>query len=235
MITLTQAKKVSSKIEDIRYYRQKGKNYTRFQVLISCPVKGDFCKAPQPRWVDFNNFYKTSKKGICVTCAAAISNGRNLYTDICKKFPYVRECEARRRNGTHIEVKIACPTKGLSCMAIKPRWVLVLSMFKSISNGRKPGCCQSCSSGGLGHLDRQGYRVIYVQGIKCLEHRYIMEQILGRKLRKGETVHHKNGKRADNRKENLELRMFGNHPVGWSLRQMREYLKTVPKRLGGLK
>jgi hypothetical protein len=62
-----------------------------------------------------------------------------------------------------------------------------------------------------------------------------MQKILGRKLRKGETVHHKNGKRADNRPQNLELRMSGNHPKGWSLRQMREYLKTVPKRLGGLK
>ena len=43
------------------------------------------------------------------------------------------------------------------------------------------------------------------------EHRYIMEQHLGRKLNASEAVHHKNHNRNDNRLENLEVMGHGEH------------------------
>lgn len=51
----------------------------------------------------------------------------------------------------------------------------------------------------------------YIEGRYVFEHRYIMEQHLGRLLRHDEVVHHINGNKLDNRLENLELTTLSEH------------------------
>jgi HNH endonuclease len=53
---------------------------------------------------------------------------------------------------------------------------------------------------------KDGYVVLTI-----LEHRYVMEQHLGRALRRDEHVHHLNGVRDDNRLENLALMTHSDH------------------------
>lgn len=56
-----------------------------------------------------------------------------------------------------------------------------------------------------GNISPLGYRRISVQGRLVHEHRHVMEQILGRRLKPSEIVHHLDGDKLNNSPDNLTL------------------------------
>ncbi len=58
----------------------------------------------------------------------------------------------------------------------------------------------------------EGYKgTTLIEGRYVYEHRYLIERKLGRLLRSGEVVHHKNGDKLDNRLSNLEVHQNSVH------------------------
>jgi hypothetical protein len=62
-----------------------------------------------------------------------------------------------------------------------------------------------------------------------LEHRFVMQQKLGRELLPGENIHHKDGDRLNNHPDNLEL-WLTRQPRGQRVEDMVEWAKEILRR-----
>jgi hypothetical protein len=107
---------------------------------------------------------------------------------------------------------------------------------KELRSGRTRSC--GCMKGdwnrehkprykGECYLTTDGY--VWNGATKCYEHVRVMREHLGRLLMKGETVHHKNGVRNDNRFDNLEL-WASSHPSGQRVEDLVAWSKELLAR-----
>ena len=125
--------------------------------------------------------------GICKTCGGELVRSRQR--NFCSK-----KCKDKHFTGIYQQALDGSPDrrKILDERLIKRRLKRGISLDLPVKKiGRK----------GSGYLAKSGYR--FVCGVA--EHIMVMTEHLKRPLIKGESVHHKNGIRSDNRLENLEL------------------------------
>lgn len=81
---------------------------------------------------------------------------------------------------------------------------------KGARNGRWAGGRWLHPDGYVGIKVPPGHHLRQAHGY-AFEHQLVAEQMIGRRLRDDEVVHHKNGVRNDNRPENLEVKTKGEH------------------------
>lgn len=91
---------------------------------------------------------------------------------------------------------------------------------KFVSDETRRKMSENGKDGGIGHKKKRtdGYIAIYFpdhpqstsEGY-IMEHILVMEALIGRHLNENECVHHINGRRDDNRKENLKLMTLSEH------------------------
>ena len=152
------------------------------------------------------------KPRICVLCGREYKPN-NSNAKHCSPECMAESCRIRARKHYYEKRKHPCILCGRLCKAL---------------------VCQLCSSTNRYYDKHGGYvflRMPSYPGSKkngtILEHRYVMEQFLGRQLTSNEVVHHLNGVRNDNRIQNLALVTEKSHPKN-------TYIKLLQKRIRGL-
>lgn len=182
-------------------------------------------------WFHHGNRRTRAKIKDCETCGEAFADFPSARSRYCSPACQRRLCVRCREpfNPTSANHKYC----SLECKRGTAICELCGKEFPLKKNTAKRFCSRKCFGDGMAPVGSVrphgsgGYTIIKVAegtpGSKVHygpnnrrwmhEHRFVMQNKLGRPLLKTEEVHHINGNRADNRPENLEL-WKGSHPSG---------------------
>jgi len=194
---------------------------------------------------------------LCNTCTKEIKSRRLSLCDSCyhkdwwaknkpepkikERSPFCLDCGIdRERHGRSVKYCNSCALK--RSLERNPEILQVRRIQARNYQRKKKGIDitlpRLTGEFGKGHLNKYGYRILSIPNHPnattkkgaIAEHTYLMSLHLGRPLKKGESVHHKNGLRDDNRIENLELWHKGQPPgqrledkIEWAIEFLKEY------------
>ena len=147
---------------------------------------------------------------VAANCSNPIQGRRGAYGGMCASHAW------RLKNGKELDTPIQSWASGIcgfeACGRKSRNMGLCPSHYKMANQGIPLRTINTKSNGGLGwvpegtkHAMHAGYIRVKTSDGWQREHTMVMEQALGRPLLPHENVHHKNGDRADNRLDNLEL------------------------------
>lgn len=129
--------------------------------------------------------------------------------ECCGKF-FDRKIKTQKACGYECADKLKEKNRELSCAHcnekfIRPHGKLRTYCSRTCSMLARNAVSSVAKPLGSSRKNSDGYIVEKVESGWIMQHRLVMAKTIGRALKKTERVHHKNGKRDDNRPENLEL------------------------------
>jgi len=120
------------------------------------------------------------------------------------KCAYCGKINKLKKTKANLKRKFCSRRKSPDCERYGRKYIQLNKSYIT-ENGKRKLVSKHTIKKGMKKISHQGYVSIWDGDQWQLEHRMIFEKYLDRKLEKGEIIHHRNGKKQDNRIENLQL------------------------------
>lgn len=199
--------------------KQGGRPQKHERVTKPCSLCGGLVTIPATEVREFNYCNRACYQGHRPfrTYKKRSDTGRRLAPRVVRSCPHC---------GADVEVLASMAKRrerSFCSRGHRDAWLVANAMI----SGRKP-----YPLGATKHT-KQGYVMEKTEQGWVMQHRVVMESVIGRKLAREENVHHVNGIKDDNRVENLEL-WTSMQPSGQRVADLLSFAREVLDRYGSL-